>query len=115
MESLREMEELLLDLGIELPTPAYLIGVILFGIAGIVVFVLGKRRRRPRVKWIGVALMLYPYVVWGTVPLYVIGAALLGGGVVGVARPGISAISARIATPSTAEAAGPTEVRVRRC
>lgn|SRR5512139_1525527 len=77
MESLRESLRLLEEMGLTLPTPAYLTGVLAFGIAGLAFFVLGRRRRRPRVKWIGLALMLYPYVVWGTVPLYVIGAALL--------------------------------------
>jgi hypothetical protein len=30
------------------------------------------------VKWHGIALMLYPYVVWATVPLYAVGIALSG-------------------------------------
>jgi hypothetical protein len=76
MDSLSEMKALLEELGITLPTPAYLIGVLLFGVIGIVVFVLGRRRRKPKVKWLGLALMLYPYIVWGTVPLYAIGALL---------------------------------------
>ena len=78
MDTLHEMASLLEDLGIELPTPAYLIGILLFGVIGIVVFVLGRRRRRPRVKWVGLALMLYPYVVWTTAPLYIVGVLLCG-------------------------------------
>jgi hypothetical protein len=78
MDTLHEMALLLQDLGIELPTPAYLIGILLFGVLGIVVFVLGRRRRKPRVKWVGLALMLYPYVVWSTAPLYVVGLLLCG-------------------------------------
>jgi len=70
------MKALLEELGLTLPTPAYLIGVLLFGVIGIVVFVAGRRRRKPKVKWLGLALMLYPYVVWGTVPLYAIGTLL---------------------------------------
>jgi hypothetical protein len=70
------MKVLLEELGLTLPTPAYVIGVVLFGVIGIVVFVLGKRRRKPKVKWLGLALMLYPYLIWGTVPLYVAGAVL---------------------------------------
>jgi len=76
VDSLREMKTLLEDLGVTLPTPAYLIGVLLFGVIGIVLFVLGRRRRKPAVRWLGLALMLYPYVVWGTEMLYAIGAAL---------------------------------------
>jgi hypothetical protein len=76
MESLDEMKLLLEDLGVTLPTPAYLMGLLLFGVIGIVVFVLGKRRRKPKVKWLGLALMLYPYIVWGTVPLYAVGIVL---------------------------------------
>lgn len=76
MDSLREMKALLEDLGLTLPTPAYLFGVLLFGVIGIVAFVLGKRRRKPAVRWLGLALMLYPYIVWGTPMLYAIGVAL---------------------------------------
>lgn len=76
LDSLRELKILLEELGITLPTPAYLIGVLLFGVIGLVLFVLGRRRRKPKVKWLGLVLMLYPYVVWGTAPLYVVGAVL---------------------------------------
>lgn len=78
MDTLHEMASLLEDLGIELPTPAYLIGILLFGVIGIAVFVLGRRRHKPRVKWVGLALMLYPYVVWTTAPLYIVGVLLCG-------------------------------------
>lgn len=67
---------LLQELGITLPSPAYLIGVLIFGVLGIVLFWMGKRRRKTRVKWIGLALMLYPYVVWGTLAVYAVGTAL---------------------------------------
>jgi hypothetical protein len=76
VDNLREIKALLEELGVTLPTPAYLIGVLLFGVIGIVLFVLGRRRRKPPVKWLGLALMLYPYVVWDAVPLYVIGTLL---------------------------------------
>jgi len=78
MDTLHEMASLLEDLGIEQPTPAYLIGILLFGVIGIAVFLLGRRRNKPRVKWVGVALMLYPYVVWTTAPLYIVGVLLCG-------------------------------------
>jgi len=62
--------------GLELPTPAYLAGLLLFGVIGMVAWWHGKRRQRPTVKWLGLALMLYPYVVPQTWLLYAIGAAL---------------------------------------
>ncbi|MEO6186811.1 MAG: hypothetical protein ABIP38_10630 [Steroidobacteraceae bacterium] len=76
MDAVREALALLESMGVTLPTPAYLCGVLLFGTAGMVLFWQGRRRRNTKVKWIGLALMLYPYVIWGTVPVYVVGAAL---------------------------------------
>lgn len=63
-------------LGLALPTPAYLMGAIFFGLIGFAAYRYGKRTERPRSKWLGVALMLYPYVTSGTAQLYVVGAAL---------------------------------------
>jgi hypothetical protein len=48
-------------LGLTFPTPAYLIGAILFGIIGIAAYRDGKKTSRRYPKWIGVGLMLYPY------------------------------------------------------
>ena len=66
-------------LGITLPSPAYIVGLIVFGIVGLVAFVYGKRAGRPRTRWLGLALMLYPYVVSNTWALYLIGIALYAG------------------------------------
>lgn len=63
-------------LDLTLPTPAYLIGAILFGIAGLAAYRYGKKRSRPYPKWIGVGLMLYPYAVSETWMLYAIGVGL---------------------------------------
>jgi apolipoprotein N-acyltransferase len=63
-------------LGITLPSPAYIVGAIVFGIIGLVAFVHGKRAGRPRTRWLGLALMLYPYVVWQTWLLYLVGIGL---------------------------------------
>jgi hypothetical protein len=58
-------------LGLELPSPAYLMGSILFGIIGYVAFRRGRRAERPERTWAGVALMAYPYaasqiwLLWG--------------------------------------------------
>jgi hypothetical protein len=66
------------ELGLELPTPAYLIGLLLFGIVGAVAWWHGKRTQRPKPKWMGLALMLYPYATPQTWLLYAVGAALTG-------------------------------------
>jgi hypothetical protein len=66
-------------LGITLPTPAYIIGAILFGIVGLVAWTYGRRTQRPVSKWLGVALMFYPYAVSQTWLLYVVGGALCAG------------------------------------
>jgi len=63
-------------MGLVLPTPAYIFGAILFGVIGFAAYRYGKRTSRPKVKWTGVALMLYPYAVSGTAMLYVVGVAL---------------------------------------
>jgi hypothetical protein len=65
-------------LGFTLPTPAYLIGMLLFSLIGFAAFRYGGKRSNPPVRWIGLALMLYPYVVSDTLLLYVVGAALCG-------------------------------------
>ena len=68
--------ETLEALGITLPSPAYMAGVILFSVVGIVAYYYGKRTGRKRTRWLGVALMLYPYVVWQTWLLYIVGTGL---------------------------------------
>lgn len=50
-------------LGLALPSPAYLMGSILFGIVGYVAFRRGRKAERPELTWAGVALMAYPYAV----------------------------------------------------
>ena len=64
------------SLGLTLPTPAYLIGAILFGIIGIAAYRYGKKTSHSYRKWIGVSLMLYPYAVSQTWLLYVVGGGL---------------------------------------
>jgi len=61
---------------ITLPSPAYIVGAILFGLFGLFAYFYGKRRQHRATKWLGVALMLYPYVVWTTGLLYVVGVVL---------------------------------------
>nr|WP_319565726.1 hypothetical protein [uncultured Rhodoferax sp.] len=66
------------SLGLVLPSPAYLLGAILFGLVGYVAFRYGRRSENPPLTWAGVALMAYPYAVSQTWLLWVIGAALCG-------------------------------------
>jgi hypothetical protein len=67
------------SLGLELPSPLYLIGAILFGIFGLAAFRRGRKTERRTTTWLGVALMVYPYAVSRTWLLYVVGAALCAG------------------------------------
>jgi uncharacterized membrane protein len=66
-------------LGFTLPTPAYLIGMVLFSIVGLAAYRYGKKTSRTMTRWIGLALMLYPYAVSETWLLYVVGGALCAG------------------------------------
>jgi hypothetical protein len=71
-----ELIETLQMLGIEMPSIWYLAGMLLFSIIGIAAFWQGRKLKRPPVKWLGLALMLYPYVVWSTAGIYVVGVGL---------------------------------------
>ena len=66
-------------LGFTLPSTAYLIGAVLFGVVGYVAYRHGKKMSLPATKWIGIALMLYPYAISVTWLLYVVGAGLCVG------------------------------------
>ena len=61
-----------------LPSPAYIAGAILFGLVGMVAWRHGRKTSRPTPKWLGVALMLYPYAVPQTWLMYLVGTALCG-------------------------------------
>ena len=67
------------SLGLTLPSPAYIFGAIVFGIVGLVAFRYGRKQHKPRTLWLGVALMLYPYLVSNTWLMYAVGAALCAG------------------------------------
>ena len=66
-------------LGFTVPSTAYLIGIVIFGIVGYVAYRYGKKRSLPVTKWIGIALMLYPYAISATWLLYFVGAGLCVG------------------------------------
>ena len=66
------------SLGLEIPSIAYIVGAIVFGIIGAVAWRHGRRAGMARPKWLGVALMLFPYATPQTWLLYLVGAALCG-------------------------------------
>jgi hypothetical protein len=63
------------SLGIELPSPAYVAGLVVFGIVGYVAWRRGRKTHRSSMTWVGVATMLYPYLVPQTWLLWLIGIA----------------------------------------
>ena len=67
------------SLGLELPSPTYLAGAILFGLVGLAAFRRGRKLGRRRTTWLGVALMVYPYAISRTWLLYAVGIALCAG------------------------------------
>ncbi len=66
------------SLGLALPTPAYLLGAIIFGIIGWIAFRRGRKSSVAVLTWTGVALMLYPYGVSEPWVLWLVGVALSG-------------------------------------
>ena len=64
------------SLGLTLPTPAYLIGMVLFSVVGYPAYRWGKKNANVHVKWLGIALMLYPYAVSETWLLWAVGCLL---------------------------------------
>jgi hypothetical protein len=74
MNDLAQLE----SMGLALPTPAYFVAAILFGIIGYVAFRRGRKLSQPHLTWTGVALMLYPYAISQTWLLWAVGIALCG-------------------------------------
>lgn len=72
MDSLNALK----SMGLTLPSPAYIFGALLFGLIGYAAYRYGKKAALPYPKWIGVTLMLYPYAISATWPLYLVGCAL---------------------------------------
>ena len=64
------------SLGFTLPSPAYLFGCVAFSIIGYAAYRYGKSASLSYTKWIGVVLMLYPYLISDTLWLYVVGGGL---------------------------------------
>jgi len=72
MDELRSLQLL----GLELPSPLYIFGAIVFGLIGLAAFRSGRKSGRRTTLWLGVVLMVYPYAVSSTWVLYALGAAL---------------------------------------
>jgi len=72
------MDELktLQSLGLVLPSPAYILGSVVFGLVGYVAFRRGRKTAVPSLTWTGVVLMVYPYAVPQTWLLWTVGVAL---------------------------------------
>ncbi len=64
------------SLGLSLPSPPYLFGMILFGIIGYAAYRYGKKTAMIYPRWIGIVLMLYPYAISRTWLLYAVGSGL---------------------------------------
>ena len=75
MNDLKALE----SLGLTMPTPSYWVGMILFGIIGYIAFQHGKKKPAPITKWVGLALMLFPYAVSETMEMYLVGGTLCAG------------------------------------
>ncbi len=58
--------------------PAYLLGMILFSLVSFVAWRWGKVLGRPRVRWLGAALMFYSYFIDSTWLVYLVGLAICG-------------------------------------
>jgi hypothetical protein len=67
------------SMGLTLPSPAYLVGVLLFSLVGMAAWWHGRKTQQRHIRWLGLALMFYPYVVPQTWLLYLVGAALCAG------------------------------------
>jgi hypothetical protein len=74
MNELRALE----SMGLTLPSPAYILGSIIFGIFGYIAFRHGRKSSKIDMTIAGVALMVYPYAVSETWMLWAVGVALTG-------------------------------------
>jgi len=63
-------------MGLEWPSPAWIFGCLLFSLLGIAAWRYGRTLEVPRIRWLGLALMLYGYVTDATWALYAVGLAL---------------------------------------
>ncbi|MDP4078316.1 hypothetical protein [Acidovorax sp. A1169] len=67
---------LLQGLGLQMPSPAYLIGSLVFSLIGWGVWRRGRKQTLPVLTWSGAVLMFYPYFVTRAWLLWGVGLAL---------------------------------------
>jgi len=79
VNDLATLSQSLQTTGLTLPSPAYVMGVILFSVVGMGAWLSGRRSGLPQRKWLGVALCFYPYVVSHTGWMWAVGLALCAG------------------------------------
>jgi hypothetical protein len=73
---MKDLSTSLPAMGLSLPSPAYLLGSLVFGLVGWAAYRLGRRAERSVPVVLGLVLMFFPYVVGRTWLLYGIGSAL---------------------------------------
>ena len=64
------------SMGFTLPSPVYLFGALMFGLIGFAAWRYGRKASLGMTKWLGVALMFFPYFIAETWLLYVVGVGL---------------------------------------
>lgn len=74
MDEIRQLE----SFGLDLPSPLFIVGAILFGVIGYVAFRRGRKATLSRLTWAGIALMVYPYAVSQAWLLWLVGVCLCG-------------------------------------
>lgn len=72
MDELKALE----SMGFTMPSPTYLAGAIIFSFLGWAAYRYGKKASKATIKWLGVVLMLFPYVIDETWLLYAVGTGL---------------------------------------
>ena len=64
---------------LDLPSPSYLFGLVVFGLIGMMAYSSGGKKSNSKIKWMGISLMFYPYAVSQTWALYSVGVLLCVG------------------------------------
>jgi len=60
-----------------MPDPEILVWALLFGSIGLGYFTYGRRQSQPVARYIGIALMVFPYFVTGVTAVVIVGILLL--------------------------------------
>lgn len=60
-----------------MPDPVILFWALIFGSIGLGYFIYGRRQSQPVIRYTGITLMLYPYLVTDVMAVVLVGLALL--------------------------------------